>query len=68
MLEWAGITFGAEDSFRLAKSIKVSEKTRSVDLNDSFLETCYYERSGEAQILRKDFRYLTRLLDRQWLS
>jgi hypothetical protein len=26
MLEWAGITFGAEDSHRLAKSIKVSEQ------------------------------------------
>lgn len=26
MLQWAGISFGTEDSYRLAKSIKVSDR------------------------------------------
>ena len=40
MLQWAGISFGTDDSFRLQKSIKVSLLERL-----TFSETCNHERS-----------------------
>jgi len=39
MLEWAGICFGEEDTYRLGKSIKVSLSKKLIN----FVETCCNE-------------------------
>lgn len=39
MLEWAGISFGEDFTYKLGKSIKVSKKV----LFDKSSETCNYE-------------------------
>ena len=41
MLEWAGICFGEDDTYRLGKSIKVSLQ---LWLTNFLLETCDYVR------------------------
>ena len=59
MLQWAGISFGTDDAFRLSKSIKVS----TLKLTNS--ASRHYERSRASTLLWQDLRYPERLLDCQ---
>ena len=49
MLEWAGICFGEDDTYRLGKSIKVSLQ---LWLTNFLLETCDYVRCWTYAIRR----------------
>ncbi len=62
MLEWAGISFGEEFTYKLGKSIKVT----NLQQFHHGLETCYHEWSYKFEILRKDLRISQRLFDRGW--
>jgi len=48
MLEWAGVSFGEEDSYKLQKSLKVTI-LNTINIR---LETCTAERRKRNQICR----------------
>jgi len=50
MLEWAGISFGEEFTFKLTKSLKVS----NCSLLITYLATCNHERSQFPPFLWKN--------------
>ena len=60
MLEWAGVCFGEEDTYRLAKSIKVNSK-----MLIPVVATGSYEWRRQNQVCRQDSRNIERLLASQ---
>ena len=62
MLEWAGVSFGEEDSYKLQKSMKVFQ----LNATNIGIEACLTKWRGWYQIRWQDFRNTKRLLDCKW--
>lgn len=58
ILEWAGVSFGEEESYKLSKSIKVFCFSDLIDV----IETCLTQWSFNSQVLGEDIRYQEGLL------
>jgi hypothetical protein len=58
MFEWAGISFGEEEMFKLGKAMKVI----ILLIDNIWIETCSFEWSFPIEILGKGLRYSERLL------